>query len=224
MLLARLMGLLLAIPFHEVSHAFVSEKLGDPTARQLGRMTLNPAKHLDVMGLVSMLVIGVGWAKPVPVDPRHYKNPKTGMAISAAAGPLSNLVLALASLVVYKLVLYGGLLAFGGVPPVWVDTIVLTLLYFVIINISLALFNLLPIPPLDGSRIFGILLPNRLYFAIQRYERYVMIALFAAIFLLPRLFNINLFGWLFEGVGGVVLDGMNWLTGFIDRLFLNLLT
>ncbi len=116
-LAARLMGLAVAIPFHEVAHAWVSDRLGDHTARNLGRLTLNPIKHFDFLGLLFMIFVGVGWAKPVPVDARYYKNRKGGMALTAAAGPLANLVLALAGMLLFKAVLYGGLLGFGMALP-----------------------------------------------------------------------------------------------------------
>lgn len=217
--IARILGLLVAIPIHEVSHAYVSYKLGDPTAKQLGRLSLNPVKHFDPLGLMAMLIIGVGWAKPVPVDPRFYKDRKKGMAITALAGPLSNILLALVSMIVYKLIFYISVSAGASVQSGPVMYIVLVLQFFTWINVSLALFNLLPIPPLDGSRIVGVVLPDKLYDDLQRIERYIMFGLLAVMFLLPRLTGINLFGWLLSDLVGMVVNGLDWLTGFIDALF-----
>ena len=223
LVLARVLGLLFAIPIHEVSHAWVSDKLGDPTARIAGRLTLNPIKHFDPLGLLSMLIIGVGWAKPVRVDPRYYRNRKFGMALTAAAGPLSNLILAFLTMLIFKLFGYGFLSYFysAGVAtlPGWYDFISRLLWYFALINVSLALFNLLPVPPLDGSRIFGVILPDRLYDGLQRIERYIMFALLAAIVVLPRLTGFDPIGWLLGDAVGAVLNALDVMTGFIAPLF-----
>ena len=134
MLLARVLALCVAIPFHELAHAFVSDKLGDHTARDAGRITLNPLKHIDPLGLLSMLVVGVGWAKPVPVNPGYYKNQKTGMAITALAGPASNVLLAFVSLILYKMVWYTSLvimIRYGqNAIPFWLLVVCLILLFF----------------------------------------------------------------------------------------------
>ena len=221
--LARMLGLLFAIPVHEVSHAWVSYKLGDPTARMAGRLTLNPIKHFDPLGLLSMLIIGVGWAKPVRVDPRYYKNRKLGMAITAAAGPLSNLILALLSMILFKFFSYGFLMNFYSrgltSPPDWFNLISMLLWYFTTINVSLALFNLLPVPPLDGSRIFGIILPDRLYDGLQRIERYIMFGLLAVIFLVPRLTGFDPIGWLLGDAVAAVMGALDKMTSFIPLLF-----
>lgn len=166
--------MLVAIPVHEAAHAWVSAKLGDTTARDHGRMTLNPAAHFDLMGAVCMIVAGVGWAKPVPTDPRRFKNPKQGMALTAAAGPFANMLLAFIAIVLYKFIYY---LAPNTVA--W-NFLLLLANYMAAINITLAVFNLLPIPPFDGSRIATLFLPPHLYFKIMRYERFV----FAGMFLL----------------------------------------
>ncbi len=184
LLLARVAGLLLAIPFHEVSHALISDKLGDHTARDLGRLSLNPLKHFDVMGFLSMMIIGIGWAKPVPVNPNLYKDPRRGMALTALAGPLSNFLLAYISFIFYKTFYY-----FGNFFTLSTDTtsFILSLstffFYFSILNLNLTMFNLLPIPPLDGSRIFGLLLPKSLYFKVMGYGRYMMFAVLILVFL-----------------------------------------
>lgn len=214
LVVARIIAFCTAIPFHEAAHAFVSDKLGDPTARKLGRLTLNPLKHLDPMGLAAMLLIGVGWAKPVPINPGYYKNRKAGMALSSAAGPASNLVLAFGTLLLYKLVAYFWYT--GVVGALWADVVLDILFYLAYINVILAIFNMLPIPPLDGSRLFLFFLPEKAYFAVQKYERYIMIILLAAIFILPRVTGLDPLGWLFGTVGNWVLQGLYWATGFID--------
>ena len=172
--LMRALVMLVAIPVHEASHALVSARLGDTTAKDCGRLTLNPAAHFDLGGALCMVFAGGGWAKPVGVDPRRFKNPKVGMAVSAAAGPLSNFILALCSMVAYKLLVY--------LAPVTLPWRLVSMFfsYMVSVNIALGVFNLLPVPPFDGSRIITVFLPQKWYFRIMRYERY----LFAAVFLL----------------------------------------
>ena len=219
MLLARIVGLLFAIPVHETAHAWVSYKLGDPTARQLGRLTLNPIKHFDMMGLLSMLIIGVGWAKPVPIDPRYYKNRKAGMALTALAGPVSNLLLASVGLVFQKVFIYTVYFVAGRVLPIWAQVVQLLLYYFALINVSLALFNMLPVPPLDGSRVLGLFLPDSVNFALQRVERYIMFALLAVIFFLPRLTGFSPIGWLLGDAVNAVMHALDKMSGFVDVIF-----
>ena len=169
----------MAIPFHEAAHALVSSWLGDDTAKRAGRLSLNPIRHFDPLGALCMLLGGVGWAKPVGIDPRNYKDPKLGMAISAAAGPLSNLLLAWGSMILYKIVLYS-----AAAQQSRLMAVLSLLLYdMIVMNLSLAVFNLLPIPPFDGSRIALLFLPRRLYFQAMRYERQIMLAVLLLVFL-----------------------------------------
>ena len=164
---------LIALMFHELAHGWVSQKQGDPTPRLAGRMTLNPVEHLDPVGTLLMIVTGFGWAKPVPINPRYYKDPKKGMALTALAGPLSNILLAFAALLIYGIIfiIYIKLGIFGRS----IDSIGFITSRFITMNLCFAVFNLIPIPPLDGSRILGLFLSNRTYFKIQEYERYSFI-------------------------------------------------
>lgn len=170
---------LLCITVHETCHGLVAYWLGDPTAKNAGRLTLNPIKHVDLVGLVMMAIVKFGWAKPVPVDMRYFKNPKQGMAITALAGPVSNVVLAAAALLVRSVLLYF-YLSHG-------DSTVLGYVisfteYVAIISAGLAVFNIIPIPPLDGSKVVFSLLPQNTYWKLMRYERYGMIVLVIVLF------------------------------------------
>ena len=163
----RAVAMLIVIPFHESAHALISWKLGDSTAKDMGRLSMNPLRHFDPLGALCMIAAGVGWAKPVGINPTRFKNPKRGMAVSAAAGPLSNFLLAYAAMLLYKVVYY----ACGGAAP----QLVLDFLYVLIsMNISLGVFNLIPVPPFDGSRIVLLFLPQKMYFQAMRYEKYIM--------------------------------------------------
>ncbi|MBQ5755040.1 MAG: site-2 protease family protein, partial [Oscillospiraceae bacterium] len=155
--LLRAVVMLVAIPVHEAAHAWASWKLGDDTARRAGRMSLNPMAHFDPMGAVCMIFVGVGWAKPVGINPYRFRRPKQGMALSAAAGPASNLVLAFFSLIAYKLIYY-----LAPATALW-EVLFSLSYYMVALNINLAVFNLLPVPPWDGSRIAWAFLPQRTY-------------------------------------------------------------
>lgn len=184
---------LFSLSFHEMSHGFIANKLGDPTARNLGRLTLDPSKHLDPIGTIGMLLFGFGWAKPVPVNTRYFKKPRRDMALTALAGPVSNILVSFVSLILMRVILalsdegsylfytssiYGTAELMGK--PFGAIAISLLALFFEyshLLNLYLAIFNLIPIPPLDGSRILFIFLPDRIYFGIMKYERYIMIAM-----------------------------------------------
>lgn len=157
---------LLCITLHEISHGLVAYKLGDDTAKSRGRLSLNPLKHLDPVGLLMMLVFHVGWAKPVPVNMYKFKNPKRGMAVTALAGPLSNLIIAVIFMLIYGAAFIP--LNQSSVGQYFLQMIQLT----AALSIGLAIFNLLPIPPLDGSKVLFSLLRDEDYYKLMRYERY----------------------------------------------------
>lgn len=173
---------LLCITFHELSHGYVAYRLGDPTAKSMGRLTLNPVRHIDPLGLLMMITVRVGWAKPVPVDIRRFKNPKKGMAVTALAGPLSNFLLSAAALAAASL-LWNGVLHWRALAGPWLGYVLMFLIQVAVMSMGLGLFNLIPISPLDGSKVLFAFLPDRWYYHILRYERYVMIAVVALVWL-----------------------------------------
>ena len=165
----------LCITFHETCHGLAALALGDPTAKRMGRLSLNPLRHLDLMGLVMLMVAKVGWAKPVPVDARYFRDPKVGMAAVAVAGPLSNVLLSAVAAVLYMLCAFYHL--YLELPVLdWFATFFYYVFY---ISAGLAVFNILPIPPLDGSKVLFAFLPEQWYWKLMRYERYGMFLLMA---------------------------------------------
>lgn len=172
--LARLFVVFCTLPVHEYAHAFVADKLGDKTARLSGRLTLNPMAHIDILGAIMILFVGFGYAKPVPVNPRNFKNPKKGMALTALAGPFSNILMA-----VVFMFLSNVLSLFGS--SLFVQAFYVFFSFAASINIGLAVFNLIPIPPLDGSRVLELLIPDKYYYKFAQYERYIVIIIFGLI-------------------------------------------
>lgn len=179
-ILSSLIVIFLTLPIHEFAHGFISTKLGDPTPRYQGRLTLNPMAHIDWMGALGILLFGIGWAKPVQVNARYYKNPKFGMAIVALSGPLSNIIVAFISVLLFCVINFA--LGFTNLSPYISNTLGLFFGTIARINVSLAVFNLIPIPPFDGSRILLVFLPEKYYFKIMQYERFIFIGMLIILF------------------------------------------
>jgi len=203
---------LLCIVVHETCHGLVAFWLGDPTAKNAGRLTLNPLRHIDVVGLIMMAVLKFGWAKPVPVDMRNFKNPKAGMALTAAAGPVSNILLAFAAMLV-QLVLFVLCFRLSDGRGLGWQLAIAFLQYVTVISAGLAVFNLIPISPLDGSKVLFAFLPQSAYRTLMRYERWGMLLLVAAMFA----------GWL-DGpltfLRGGLLDGLSAAANALLSVFL----
>lgn len=174
-ILLRVAAVFLCLTIHETCHGLAAYALGDPTAKRAHRLSLNPLRHIDWLGLIMMVAAGFGWAKPVPVNPNYFKKPKQGMALTALAGPVSNFVLALLALLCARLVYhqYGALWDF-------IFDLLLTTAY---LSVGLGLFNLIPISPLDGSKVLFAFLPDSAYEKLMRYEKYGMIALLILVWL-----------------------------------------
>lgn len=180
-LLLSVVPALICITLHELAHGYVAYRLGDDTAKRAGRLTLNPLRHIDIMGLLMMIVFKFGWAKPVPVNMWKFKNPKKGMAITAAAGPIANLLIALVFLF-----LYGFLFALLHRPGRSLNWLLEMLYITAYLGIALAIFNIIPIPPLDGSKVLFSCISDRSYTKLMYYERYGMIILLVLVLLLSR--------------------------------------
>lgn len=172
----RLAAVLLCLTVHETCHGLAAYALGDPTARRAHRLSLNPLRHIDWFGLLMMFAAGFGWAKPVPVNPNYFKKPKQGMALTAMAGPVSNFLLALLTLLAARI--FCDVAAYSETNQRILDF----LLMVAVLSIGLGLFNLVPIPPLDGSKVLFAVLPDRAYDWLMRNERYGMLLLFALVF------------------------------------------
>ena len=216
--------ILFALSFHETAHGFVAWKCGDNTAYLMGRLTLNPLKHLDPLGTLCMLIVGYGWAKPVPVNTRNFRNHKRGMALTALAGPCANLLLGIigalmaglcnawssylyyssASLFLYNVSVYSTTLFY------------LTALY----NFLLMAFNMIPVPPFDGSRVALVFLPARTYFKIMQYERQIMFGILITMLVLSRL-GVSPFGWIANSLTDLIAKPFGEFC--FDRIFLPLL-
>ncbi len=173
-LVFTLVAIIPALCVHEYAHGYVSYKLGDPSPKYDGRLSLNPLHHIDPMGALFLVIFKFGWAKPVQVNPRYYKKPKQGMALVALAGPVANFILALVCLIIANVIVK----TTGG----YVGEVVYYIYQFVyvsaIINVGLGMFNLLPFPPLDGSKVLALVLPDKAYFKLMQYEQYGFILLF----------------------------------------------
>ncbi len=177
-LLITVAGCVLCITFHETCHGLAAYALGDPTAKRAGRLTLNPLKHIDIFGLVMLAVVKFGWAKPVPVDMRNFRNPKAGMAITALAGPVSNVLLTAVCMMLNSVCVF----YMVNFQVEWLFYVHQFLVYTAILSAGLAVFNLFPVPPLDGSKVLFALLPSDRYARLMRYEHYGMLLLMVLLF------------------------------------------
>ena len=198
-ILLRVAAVFLCLTIHETCHGLAAYALGDPTAKRAHRLSLNPLRHIDWLGLLMMVVAGFGWAKPVPVNPNYFKKPKQGMAVTALAGPVSNLLLAILLLLIARGVYIRAALT-GSFSATWFAFLLDT----ASLSVGLGLFNLVPIPPLDGSKVLAVLLPDRAYDWLMHYERFGMLVLVMVISV---------------GIGSNALDGaIRWTFTMLCRL------
>lgn len=203
--LASLAAVFILLPFHEFAHAKMAVLLGDNTPKNTGRLTLNPFAHIDYLGAAALILIGFGWARPVQVNMYNFKNPKRDMALTALAGPISNLLMAL----VFSFVGYAVYFFFQNNVTF---TVFYILRYMSVLSVSLAVFNFIPIPPLDGSRVLTSLLPDRTYYRLMSLERYSTIIIFGIILLLNRT-------GIFSGIVYSVLNVIDFIVGLPFNLF-----
>lgn len=215
MLLISLPAIILSLSFHEFAHAYSAVKLGDHTPAITGRLSLNPLAHIDLIGFLCMMLTGFGWAKPVKINPRNFKNFKRDTAITAAAGPISNILLSFVCVFIMALLakfdvfyLYTGKGTMSGVPfatavLVIISTIIYDMSYM---NLYLAVFNLIPVPPLDGSRLIDAMLPGKLSYYYKVYGRYFRIGLFVVLILISNLGLFNPLLWVSQKVWSFFVD------------------
>ena len=204
----RLIIVIIALTVHEYAHGWVAWKLGDSTAKSSGRLSLNPLRHLDPIGFLCMLFFRFGWARPVPIDTRNFKKPRRDMALTGLAGPVANLILAFVILIPYEIIyslaeacVFNNISAFG---VNLISVVISFVASFHFMNITLALFNFFPVPPLDGSRVLYAVLPDKYYFGVMKYERYISLGIMALL----------LFGVLdrpLMWLSNAVSNGMIWL-------------
>ena len=213
-LLITLLAVLIALTLHEFAHGYTAYKLGDNTARYMGRLSLNPMRHLDPLGTICMIFFHFGWAKPVPIDPRYFRKPKRDFAITALMGPLTNIVVGFITGFFYVL-FYSIFYKYGvssDIPFVYNSLYYLFEFFgvFFSVNIGLGIFNLIPIPPFDGSRLLNVILPERLYFKVMRYERQIYLALVGWLLLGP---------WVYRAIVSLPFVASNPVLSSIAKIF-----
>ena len=202
-------AIIITVTLHELAHGWVSYKFGDPTPKLDGRLSLNPLRHLDPIGTIALLLVGFGWAKPVHIDPRYYKDAKTGIVWTAFAGPLMNFIIAFAAIFLYNLLLKVPVSIFSSKIMIQIFIYLVVLMqYIALISLGQAIFNLIPLPPLDGSKILYGVLPDSVYFNIMKYENWLSLILF-----------LVLFSGILDGplvsIRTIIYDGMNNLCALI---------
>lgn len=181
-LLAAATILIFILPLHELAHGWIALKLGDDTAKYQGRLTLSPMSHIDPLGAICMIIFGFGWAKPVPINPTKFKNPRSGMAITALAGPVSNIIAAFFGVLIFNLMnLIIGLTGLSVPAPIYY-ALEMFFVFYTSINCGLAVFNLIPLPPLDGSKILEAFLPDKIVFKFYQNQRMITLIVFALLF------------------------------------------
>ena len=215
-LLISLIISFVALPIHEYAHGYAAYRMGDNTAYRQGRLTLNPLVHIDPLGTLALVLFGFGWAKPVQINPLNFENPKKGMMLSALAGPLSNVGLAFISMVFYKL---SYIPVYTGMSGAFIMTVQTFLLYMISINITLAVFNFIPIPPFDGSRIATYFLPQRIYFKIMQYENIIFIGLLIILWLGILDGPISFVSTSVTGILDFITRPIDWLTAVLAARF-----
>lgn len=214
-LLLTLLCVLLSLSIHEFAHGYAAYKLGDNTAKYMGRLNLRPTSHLDPIGALCLFLFGFGWARPVPVNPNNFKagKRKSGMVITSLAGPAGNLIMAFVSMLIIRIIamVYGKLPDVPRIAETALVLLVTTLNILISMNISLAVFNLIPIPPLDGSKILNAVLPAKIYFKIMQYEQYGFIILII-------LLNLPVFDRVLYFLVNGIYGAFNWVLNLIPFL------
>ncbi len=203
LLVARVLALAVAFPFHESAHGLAALALGDKTAKNSHRISMNPFRHFDLLGFILLMLVGFGWGKPVPINPDNFKHKKFGIAVTAFAGPFSNLLLAYFSIIVFKLV-------YIFFPEK--QFIQIFLYYSIFINISLMIFNLIPVPPLDGSRILYYFMDDESYFNYSRYSTVLFIVLLVALEILDRT-------GIYSAVVKTIFNALDDCSLFVEKIF-----
>ena len=214
---------LFSLSAHEASHAYAAKKLGDYTAYNFGRVSLNPLRHLHPIGFLSMALIGIGWAKPVPIDPRNFRDPRKGMMLSSLAGPLSNFLIATVAVLLESLTnfVYARIALSGNLTEGLYYVLYALVIFFYFtayMNFSLAVFNLIPCPPFDGSRIFFYFLPKSWYFRVMRYEQYLGIAVLVLILVMNRVLDFSPVAFIADGLHELVAKPFDLFFSMISRV------